>query len=84
MATNRIRRYAPQSRIALTATSAAQKTQPASQPVAAVIPQGFALCPPQLATANSVQQEIYRLAYQRAQAAVQVPRHYRQLFSVWN
>jgi ADP-glucose pyrophosphorylase len=37
-----------------------------------------------MATANTVQQQIYRLAYQRAQAAVQVPRHYRLLFSVWN
>jgi hypothetical protein len=48
------------------------------------VPQGFAVCPPQLMTANPWQQEIYRLAYERALAAIQVPRHHRWLFSVWN
>lgn len=49
----------------------------------AIFPPGFVVCPPQVATAQSWQQEIYRQAYAQAQAA-QVPRHYRLLFSVWN
>ncbi len=81
MPVNRIRPYASQSRIAI-AGKAALGVVP--QSVAPAIPHGFAVCPPQMATANTVQQQIYRLAYQRAQAAVQVPRHYRLLFSVWN
>ncbi len=59
--------------------------EPAPQPgVAATLPQGFAFCPPQFLTGNGWQQEIYRLAYERAQAAAQVPLHHRRLFSVWN
>ena len=53
-------------------------------PSAAPIPSGFVVCPPQLAMAQPWQQEIYRLAYERALAAVEVPRHYRLLFSCWN
>jgi hypothetical protein len=73
MAVNRIRRYSSPARDASTPQSAVETT-----------PQGFAVCPPQLAAANAWQQEIYRLAYQRAQAAAQIPRHHRILFSVWN
>lgn len=73
MAANRIRRDSPRARAASTASIAEE-----------MIPQGFALCPPQLAAASPWQQEIYRLAYQRAQAAAQIPRHHRLLFSVWN
>jgi hypothetical protein len=73
MAANRIRRYSSVARAASIAQSAVE-----------TIPQGFALCPPQLAATNAWQQEIYRLAYQRAQAAAQIPRHHRRLFSVWN
>lgn len=54
------------------------------QTVMSMIPPGFAICPPQIATAQSWQQEIYRQAYEQAVAAVQVPRHHRLLFSVWN
>ena len=73
MAANRIHRHMPPTRAASTAEAAAE-----------TIPQGFALCPPQLAAAHAWQQEIYRLAYQRAQAAAQIPRHHRALFCVWN
>jgi hypothetical protein len=73
MAANRIHRDASPARATSTVPS-----------VVATIPPGFALFPPQLAAANAWQQEIYRLAYQRAQAAAQIPRHYRLLFSVWN
>ena len=48
------------------------------------IPPGFAVCPPELMAAQAWQQEIYRLAYEQAKSAVQVPRHHRMLFSVWN
>ena len=48
------------------------------------IPQGFVMCPPQLVAINAWQQEIYRLAYQQAKAAAEIPRYHRQLFSVWN
>lgn len=47
-------------------------------------PAGFAVCPPQLAAVHAWQQAIYRLAYERALAATQIPRHHRTLFSVWN
>jgi hypothetical protein len=58
----------------------------ASSPSAAAapIPNGFVVCPLQLAAAQPWQQEIYRLAYERARAAVETPRHYRLLFSCWN
>jgi hypothetical protein len=80
MATNRIRRYSPQPRFAMSA----QPIKSIAPPTAMVtIPHGFVVCPPQLALANAVQQQIYRLAYQRAQAAVQIPRHHRRM-SVWN
>ena len=55
----------------------------ARQPGPAV-PPGFAVCPPQLMAAGAWQQQIYRLAYEQALAAVQLPRHHRWLFSVWN
>lgn len=48
------------------------------------IPLGFVFCPPQLSGFSAWQQEIYRLAYERAKAETQVPRHHRQLFCVWN
>ena len=73
MSANRIRHYSPPARAASTAPNTGQ-----------AIPQGFAVCPPQLAAANAWQQEIYRLAYQRAQAAAQIPRYHRLLFCVWN
>ena len=57
---------------------------PPPQTALPAIPPGFALCPPQLMVAQSWQQEIYRLAYEQAKAATQVPRHHRMLFSVWN
>ena len=61
------------------------QSNPTPQPgPVATIPQGFAFCPPQLLASGGWQQEIYRLAYQRAQAAAQVPLYYRRLFSVWN
>jgi hypothetical protein len=60
--------------------------RPASNPPVAppAIPPGFVVCPSPLAVAHAWQQEIYRQAYERAQAAVQIPRHHRMLFSVWN
>jgi hypothetical protein len=48
------------------------------------IPQGFVFCPPQVGGFSAWQQEIYRLAYERAKAQQQIPRHHRQLFCVWN
>ena len=48
------------------------------------IPKGFVFWPPQLSGFSAWQQEIYRLAYERAKAETQVPRHHRQLFCVWN
>jgi hypothetical protein len=55
-----------------------------SMPMGPTIPLGFVLCPPQLTGLSAWQQEIYRLAYERAKAQLQVPRHHRQLFCVWN
>lgn len=55
-----------------------------SQPAAPAVPNGFVFCPPQLVSMQAWQQEVYRLAYERAQAATQIPRHHRLLFSVWN
>jgi hypothetical protein len=48
------------------------------------IPHGFVVCPPHLMTAAAWQQEIYRLAYERARAQMAIPRHHRMLFCVWN
>ncbi len=81
MASNRIRRYMTQS-----AVNFAEQVVPATKPpqVAAAIPPGFVICPAQLLAANGWQQEIYRLAYQRAQAATEIPRYHRRLFSIWN
>ena len=58
----------------------------ASQPVSklAAVPQGFVICPAALVAVHGWQQEIYRLAYERAKAAAAIPRHHRVLFSVWN
>jgi hypothetical protein len=63
---------------------AAQQQQTPPKHLGPSVPQGFVVCPPHLTTANNLQQEIYRLAYERAQAAMQIPRHHRLLFSVWN
>jgi hypothetical protein len=60
----------------------APKSHP--QPPLANVPPGFVVCPPHVALANSWQAEIYRLAYERAQAQTQLPRFHRLLFSVWN
>ena len=73
MAANRIRRYTLPTRAASTDHSAVE-----------TIPQGFDVCPPQFAAASGWQQEIYSVAYKRAQAAAQIPRHHRRLFCVWN
>ena len=48
------------------------------------VPLGFAVCPPQLAIPQGWQQAIYQLAYERALAQTQIPRHHRSLFCVWN
>jgi hypothetical protein len=79
MANNRIRQYFP-----IRHATAMTENTPAQTTNGPVVPQGFVVCPPQLALANAAQQEIYRLAYERAKAAVQMPRHHRLLFSVWN
>jgi len=50
----------------------------------AMVPPGFAMFPVQLVMLAAWQQEIYRLAYERALAQTQLPRHHRQLFAVWN
>ena len=84
MATNRItgrlkgKRSAP-----MPPKSAANGSMP-SNFTAPSIPLGFVFCPPQLSGLSAWQQEIYRLAYERAKAQLQVPRHHRQLFCVWN
>jgi hypothetical protein len=70
-------------RIFRSAASTARKPQFSKTSVAA-IPPGFVVCPPQLLMANAWQQEIYRLAYQRAAAEAAIPRHHRSLFCVWN
>ena len=77
MAVNRIRQFGSQRRPA-----SIQASNPPAAPPS--IPPGFVFCPPQLAVANGWQQEIYRQAYERAQAAMRIPRHHRMLFSVWN
>ena len=79
MADNRISQYFPTRR-----ATAMSENAPFKKPHGPVVPQGFVVCPPQVVLANAWQQEIYRLAYERAKAAVQVPRHHRLLFSVWN
>jgi hypothetical protein len=63
--------------------SSAQGAGP-SMPMGPTIPLGFVFCPPQLSGLSAWQQEIYRLAYERAKAELQIPRHHRQLFCVWN
>jgi hypothetical protein len=73
MAANRIRPH----------QSLARRPRAAQQPAVA-IPNGFVLCPTQLATVAGWQQEIYRLAYERAKAAAEIPGHHRRLFCVWN
>ncbi len=74
MATNRMLGYR---------TPASRAPRPVKNP-AASIPPGFVVCPPQWAVANSWQQQIYRLAYERAKAEAEIPRHHRLLFAVWN
>jgi hypothetical protein len=64
--------------------SAAQGGAAPTIPTGPTIPLGFVFCPPQLSGLSAWQQEIYRLAYERAKAQVQIPRHHRQLFCVWN
>jgi hypothetical protein len=51
---------------------------------AATVPEGFVVCPTALMSVQGWQQQIYRLAYERAKAAAAIPRHHRVLFSVWN
>ena len=80
MAANRIHRFQS---VAQRFSTAAPKAA-ATAMKAASIPQGFVVCPPAMTPAVAWQQEIYRLAYERAKAAAEVPRHYRRLFSVWN
>ncbi|HEX3724986.1 MAG TPA: hypothetical protein VHV08_02035 [Pirellulales bacterium] len=59
--------------------------QDRTPPIAPVgIPHGFVVCPPGLMIASGWQQAIYRLAYERARAQMETPRHHRMLFSVWN
>jgi hypothetical protein len=74
MYANRIRQY----------PLMARRPAKASPTAVASIPPGFAVCPPSLLTPNAWQQQIYRLAYEKARATVEVPRHYRRMFSVWN
>jgi hypothetical protein len=76
MAANRIRRHASPF------SNAVPKSLMQSQTPA--IPSGFVLYPTQLVSLTAWQQEIYRLAYERARAETQVPRHHRLLFAVWN
>ena len=48
-------------------------------------PVGFAVAPEfLLAQTADWQQQLYRSAYERACAAVAIPRHHRRFFSVWN
>jgi hypothetical protein len=83
MAANRI--YRSQSVAQRFSTSApmtgVHTAQPASAPS---VPHGFVVCPLAMLATGGWQQEIYRLAYERAKAAAEVPRHHRRLFSVWN
>jgi hypothetical protein len=75
MAANRINRV----------TALMSAPNPPQKPVPSLtIPPGFVVCPAELAVAQPWQQALYRQAYEQAQAAVQIPRHYRLLFSVWN
>jgi hypothetical protein len=76
MAANRINRIATR----MTAPLPPQNPQQAL----AVVPPGFAVCPPLVAIAQPWQHEIYRRAYEQARAAAEIPRHHRMLFSVWN
>jgi hypothetical protein len=48
------------------------------------IPPGFVVCPPGLAVAQPWQLALYRQAYEKAKAAVEIPRYHRMLFCVWN
>jgi hypothetical protein len=75
--TNRIRKYEPRSRIA------SMVNNPQPQLVVNVVPPGFAVFPVHLAGPTGWQREIYRLAYEQAKAAVEIPRHHR-LLTVWN
>ena len=90
MATNRITGHLKGKRSApLAPKSTANGAIPSnsvgpSMPMGPSIPLGFVFCPPQLSGFSAWQQEIYRLAYERAKAETQVPRHHRQLFCVWN
>lgn len=64
------------------------KARPSTKPATLQAPQGFVAVPTPQATGGMAnltpwQQEIYRLAYERAKAAA-TPLHYRRFFSVWN
>jgi hypothetical protein len=84
MAINRITSHLQAKHTApLPPKSAANGAAPLT-PMGPTIPLGFVLCPPQLSGFSAWQQEIYRLAYERAKAQLQIPRHHRQLFCVWN
>ena len=64
------------------------KTRQSVKPAPLHVPNGFVAMPTQqalggLSSLTPWQQEIYRLAYERALAAAR-PRHHRRFFSVWN
>jgi len=64
-------------------------SEAATPPAAGAIPAGFALCPIFFVPVNNVQQvnqlhEIYRQAYEAAQAKARITRLEKRLFSVWN
>ena len=80
MAANRIHRF--QSVVQRFSVAAPKAAVTAMK--TASVPHGFVVCPLAMTPAAAWQQEIYRLAFERAKAAAEVPRHYRRFFSVWN
>ena len=76
MFANRIRNWKPAVRRA---------KSPSVSQSAAIVPLGFVVAPAFLMSqASAWQTQIYQAAYERARAAAEVPRHYRQFFSAWN
>ena len=63
---------------------ASSKPKKAPKPSGWSVPPGFVACPAIFGGMQAWQQAIYRLAYDLAQADVQLPRHHRELFAVWN
>ncbi len=56
-----------------------------TQTPAVMVPVGFVVAPVfVVAPPVAWQLELYRVAYEQARAAAAIPRHHRQLFSVWN